>query len=473
MTSQRKPLQFGTDGWRGVIADDFTFANLERVAQATAAVIVDPERPASVVVGHDRRFLAAAHADRVGEVLAGNGLAVIRTDTPAPTPAVSGLVVDRRACAGIVITASHNPAEFGGLKIKTATGRSAGPDLTRAVEARLDRAVPRRRPAGEAKRAGLWEAVDFRPGYLSRLARRVDRGRIAATQPLTVVVDSMHGCGAHLVADFLAETPHRVVTLRGDADPLFGGAGPEPLPERLQALCQAVRQERADLGIATDGDADRLAAVDNTGRFLSALQITPLLADYLIRLRGERGMVAKTFANTLLLDRIAAAHGLPFRVFPIGFKHLAPLLETGEILIGGEESGGIGVAGYLPERDGVLIGLLLVEMRAASGRPLSDLLSDLWQRYGEYHYRRQDLALPAEDGRRVVERVLRGPPAKIAGFDVSAIEDLDGIKLQLGDTGWVMIRPSGTEPVLRFYCEARRIAEVDAILRQAVRLVAP
>jgi phosphomannomutase len=305
---------------------------------------------------------------------------------------------------------------------------------------------------------------------MDRLSGKVDRDRIAAARPLKLVVDSMHGCGDRLIADFLADTPHQVVTLRSETDPLFGGAGPEPVPERLAGLRQAVLDRGADLGIATDGDADRLAAVDDTGRFLSALQITPLLADYLIRERGERGTLAKTFANTILLDRIAAAHGLPFKVFPIGFKHLAPLLESGELLLGGEESGGIGIAGYLPERDGILIGLMLAELTAATGQPLSALLQSLWQRYGEYHYRRKDLTLEPELGRRVVEGLLESPPAALAGIRVTGIEDLDGIKLLLGDVGWVMVRPSGTEPVLRIYCEARTPNEVDAILRETALL---
>ena len=210
--------------------------------------------------------------------------------------------------------------------------------------------------------------------------------------------------------------------------------------------------------------------MDDTGRFLSALQITPLLADYLIEERGERGMLAKTFANTVLLDRIAAAHGLPFTVFPIGFKHLAPLLESGELLVGGEESGGIGIAGYLPERDGILMGLMLVEMTAATGRPLSGLLQALWQRYGEYHYRRMDLKVEQERGQRAVDRLLASPPAVLAGLPVTGVEDLDGIKLLLGDAGWVMVRPSGTEPVLRVYCEARTPDEVDAILGETALL---
>jgi phosphomannomutase len=470
MDNSPKRLHFGTDGWRGIIGDDFTFANLERIAQATADVLKKTPDAAAVVVGNDRRFMAAHHADRVGEILAGNGLAVIRSEGPVSTPAVSAMTVQSGACAGVVITASHNPPEFGGYKIKTATGRSADDEVTRAIEDRLDRRPPRRQSIPEARRAGRWQTADFLPGYLQRLAGRVDRDRISAARPLRIVVDSMHGCGDRLIADFLAGTPHQVSTLRWEPDPLFGGAGPEPVPERLAGLHQAVLDRGADLGIATDGDADRLAAVDDTGRFLSALQITPLLADYLIRERGERGTLAKTFANTVLLDRIAAAHGLPFKVFPIGFKHLAPLLESGELLVGGEESGGIGIAGYLPERDGILMGLMLVELTAATGRPLSGLLQALWERYGEYHYRRMDLTAEQERGQRAVDRLLASPPAVLAGLPVTGVADLDGIKLLLGDAGWVMVRPSGTEPVLRVYCEARTPEEVDAILGETALL---
>ncbi len=472
MTNQPTPLRFGTDGWRGIIADTFTFANLERVAQATARVLLaSADEPGPVVVGHDRRFLAGDHADRVAEVLAGNGLPVLRTAGPLPTPAVSGLVVDHGAVAGIVLTASHNPPEFGGFKIKSAAGGSAPPDFTQAVEAAVDREIPRRREREAALRDGLWREVTFREGYLRRLAQRVDRRVLEQGPPLTLVVDSMHGCGDDLIAAFLSGTPHRVITLRAGADPLFGGAGPEPVPERLQGLRQAVLAHGADLGIATDGDADRLAAVDDTGRFLSSLQITPLLADYLITVKGERGTLAKTFANTLLLDRIAAAHGLPFHVLPVGFKHLAPLLQAGELLIGGEESGGIGVAGYLPERDGILVGLLLAEMRAAAGTPVSALLRRLWDTYGEFHYRRLDLPLDPAAGRAAARRLAADPPARLAGLEVTGVDGLDGIKLLLGEAGWVMVRPSGTEPVLRLYCEARSEGEVDAVLTAIQTLV--
>jgi phosphomannomutase len=466
------PLRFGTDGWRGIIGDDFTLANLERMAQATADVLARSDGPRRVVVGHDRRFMADRHADRVGEVLAGNGLTVLRTTGDLPTPALSGLVVDHGAALGLMLTASHNPPEFGGYKIKSARGGSAAPSFTRRVEATLDRTPVRRLAADEAARRGLWHRVDFRRSYLERLGRRVERETLRAAPRLTVIVDVMHGCGDDLAAEFLEACGHRVITLRRHRDVLFGGAGPEPIPERLAGLREAVLREGADMGLATDGDADRLAAVDETGRFLSALQITPLLALDRLRRCGESGLLARTFANTMLLDRIAAAHGVECRVFPIGFKHLVPLLESGELLVGGEESGGIGVSGTLPERDGTLVGLLLAEMRAARGLALSSLLREMWDEFGEFHYRRLDLAMASEAGAAAVARLRKQPPAALAGFAVTGMETLDGVKLLLGTSGWIMARPSGTEPVLRLYCELslpERLADVLAALEQRLR----
>ncbi|MFQ5669824.1 MAG: phosphoglucomutase/phosphomannomutase family protein [Acidobacteriota bacterium] len=465
-----KGVRFGTDGWRGVIADEFTFANLERVAHATALTLADEGRGGSVVIGHDRRFLAASHADRVADILASHDFRVLRVTDAAPTPAISGLVVDHRARAGIVLTASHNPPQFGGYKIKSASGGSAPAALTAAIEARMEDAVPLSGRSGEAPPTRDWQRIDFRPGYLARLATRIDLARLRDSPPLTIVVDSMHGCGDDLIAQALEPTPHRVITLRRGRDVLFGGAGPEPLPSRLKDLQRTVLEEKASLGLATDGDADRLAAVDDTGRFLTALQITPLLAEYLIDQRGEHGTIAKTFANTILLDRIAAHWRLPFQVHPIGFKHLVPLMTRGELLIGGEESGGIGVSGYLPERDGILVGLLLVEMCAARGRSLAALLRGLWDQYGEFHYRRVDLPVSAGKGRQVAEALAANPPRAVAGIRLSRVEDLDGVKLHLGPAGWVMVRPSGTEPVLRIYCEARTVKEVDTIIDETVRL---
>jgi phosphomannomutase len=465
----RQPLRFGTEGWRGVMADTFTFANLERMAQATARALGASGASRRVVIGHDRRFMAATHADRVAEVLAGNQFTVLRTDSDLPTPALSSLVVDHNAGCGLMLTASHNPASFGGYKIKSALGGSASLTFTRLIERHLDREPPIRLAATEARKRGLWHHVNFAAGYLARLGRSVDGDILRDAPRLKIIVDSMHGCGGHLIARFLDDYGHEVVTLRGDRDVLFGGQGPEPIPERLSDLREAVLTENADMGIATDGDADRIAAVDDTGRFLSALQITPLLAHDRLQRCGQRGDLARTCANTVLLDRIATAHDLDCHVFPIGFKHLVPLLEEGRLLIAGEESGGIGIAGYLPERDGILIGLLLVEMVAARKLPLSALLSEMWQTYGEFHYRRRDLQLAPQRGQALVERLRDDPPSQLAGVNVTGVDTLDGVKLLLGETGWIMVRLSGTEPVLRLYCEARSPGSVDALLAAMAR----
>ncbi|MFQ5720122.1 MAG: phosphoglucomutase/phosphomannomutase family protein [Acidobacteriota bacterium] len=463
------PLRFGTDGWRGVIGDAFTFGNLERVAAATASIL--PSGP--VVIGHDHRFMAQAHADRVAEVFSSAGFEVLRVRDPLPTPALSGLVVSHAAAAGIMLTASHNPPRFGGFKIKLCSGGSAPEEFTRQVEDALDVSPVRRMAADDARAAGRWTDIDFKQVYRHRVMKRLDMEALSTAPPLTIVVDSMHGTGNHLIADFLRDTPHRVITLHGDRDVLFGGMPPEPVAERLTALRQAIAEHGADLGVANDGDADRVAAMDETGQFLSALRITPLLAHHLITHHHEAGDLARTTANTLLLDRIAAAHGRQIHVRPIGFKNLAPLLEDGTALIAGEESGGIGVAGYLPERDGLLMALLLLEARVHGGRPLSKLLAALWREYGEFHYRRLDLAVPRPHAAAMVADLAAAPPDAVAGLPVTAVDVDDGTKLSLGDAGWIMIRCSGTEPVLRVYCEARSPEEVEQLLDEMARRVTP
>jgi phosphomannomutase len=460
-------IRFGTDGWRGVVGREFTLANLRRVSQAICDCTV-PRGAKRAAVGYDTRFLSRRFAEEVAGVLLGNGMEVILGERAHTTPALSCQVLDCGADLGLVVTASHNPPEFQGLKIKTAAGASASLELTQEVEAQIGATPPRIVPAAEGIGLGTLEIRSFARAHLDRMARVADLPRIRGSR-LQVVVDSMHGAGGRIIEEMMAGSSTEVRTLRGDRDPLFGGGPPEPVRGRLDLLLGTLGGGGSSLGFATDGDGDRIAGVDETGSFLSPLRLVAILALHLIRRRKMPGGIAKTFANTIYLDRIAAAEGRQFHCLPVGFKHIAALLERGDLLIGGEESGGIGFAGYPPERDGLLAGLLLMEAVAESGKAPSVLVKELTEEFGDYHYDREDH--PDPDGRlqERLERLSESPPHEAAGLSVVEVDARDGLKLLLGDEGWLLLRRSGTEPVLRVYAEARSPGVVQELLQAGVR----
>jgi len=451
-------IRFGTDGWRAVVADGFTFDNVRAVSQAVADLLQeDGGARAPVPVGHDVRFLGPRFAETVAAVLEGNGVPAILPDGPVTTPMVSCQVVAGGAPLGVCITASHNPPEYNGFKIKAAFGGSAPPELTTRVEALLGRTPPRSGAVSGSRRS-------FLPAYVPRLRSVVDLALIRRN-PVRAVVDSMHGSGGRILEDLVRPGRVRVTTVRSEPDPMFGGRAPEPLPDNLGPLRQAVVRLRAHIGIATDGDGDRIAACDETGRVLSPFQVFALVALHLIEHKKWRGAIARTFANTLVAERIARRFGLPFYDLPVGFKHVAKLMREQDVLIGGEESGGIGVKGFLPERDGILIGLLLLEMLSTGDPSLSRRITAMEKEYGRFFYRRVDLSTPVEAARQAVARLRQDPPARLAGLAVTGVDTLDGVKLLLGDAGWILFRGSGTEPLLRVYCEARSAAEVERLIR--------
>ncbi len=455
-------IRFGTDGWRGIIADDFTFDNVRAVAQAVAGVVrEDGGARGPVPIGYDVRFLGRRFAEATASVLEGNGVPTLLADGPVTTPMVSCQVVASGAPLGVCITASHNAAEYNGFKIKAAFGGSAPPELTSRVERRLGLSPPRTgRPPGSRH--------SFLPAYHPRLRGVVDRAVIRRA-PLRVVVDSMHGSGGRILEGFLQGGRARITTLRAGPDPMFGGMAPEPRPENLAHLREAVVRQRAHIGIATDGDADRIGVCDETGRLLSPFQVFALVALHLIENKKWTGGIARTFANTLVAERIARRFGLPFYDLPVGFKHIARLMLEKDILIGGEESGGIGVKNFLPERDGILIGLVLLERLAASDRRLSRVLARVEEEYGRFAYRRVDLPVSLEGARDAVRRIRDDPPSRLAGLRVERVDPLDGVKLLFGDTGWILFRGSGTEPLLRVYCEASSRAVVNRLIDAGVK----
>jgi phosphomannomutase len=458
------PIKFGTDGWRAIIADTFTFENVRIAAQATAeymATLDAVER--GVFIGYDGRFLSNRFARAAAEVFAGNGFRTFLMDRAYPTPYVSFEVRRRRLAGGIVITASHNPAAFNGFKIKAHFGGSATPAITADVEGRLGKSPVLSSSDGI-------EVVGPEEPYFEHLRSLVEWDRIAKSG-LKVVVDSMYGSGGRILETMLRDTSCNVETIRGELDPLFGGVNPEPMMPQLEPLAARVVETSSAVGLATDGDADRLGVVDEKGRFLNTLQVLPLLLLHAYRNKGWRGSVVRTFSQSLIVPRIAQKLGLVCHERPIGFKNIGELMLQEEVLIGGEESGGVGLSRHLPERDGTFVNLLFLDLLAASGKTCTQLIQDMWHEFGEFHFDRRDLHVPIRTGQAAVETLRSHPPASFAGRAVNRVETLDGSKVFLERDSWILFRQSGTEPLLRVYCEAPSATAVQAILTAGVNLV--
>ena len=448
----------GTDGWRGVIGEGCTFEAIRRLAAAVGQLypLWTPGDASRIVVGHDTRFFSPEFARAAAQELAATGIDVLLTDRPVPTPAVSFHVRREGLAGGIAITASHNPAPYNGLKIKAHFGGSAPPELYGEV----DRA--KARPGGPAARPGRVETLDLLAPYRERLSGLVELETIRGAG-LRVLGDSMHGAAGLLLADILTRGSTRVIPLRADRDVLFGGIHPEPIAANLTETSDRLRAERCHLAVAWDGDADRLGVLDSSGRFVSPHRILALLILHAFRHRGLSGGIAKTFSTSLLIDRVAQRLGAPLLETPIGFKYVAELMNSGAAVAGGEESGGYAFAFHLPERDGVLSALLLIESLATERQDLEGALATLAAEFGEFAYARQDTYLPVEVIREFLEEVRRAPPSSIGGDAVTAVRDTDGVKYLFGFRGWLLHRLSGTEPMIRLYCEhedARRVGEI-------------
>lgn len=463
MTPPLAQIKFGTDGWRAVIANEFTFANLERVAQAYAAFLASQnhanESPL-VVVGFDRRFLSEHFAQRSAEVMAGNGFRVAVFSEAQPTPVISWAVKDLQAAGGIVITASHNPATFNGFKIKAPWGGSAAPETTAEVEKLVDNTAPRTTEIKDQNEFVLLPAVDR---YRKQIASYIDVDRIR-NMSASVIVDPMHGSGGRWVESFLTGGQLELETIRAWRDPLFGGVNPEPIDQNLLPLKTRVVQTGAIAGVATDGDADRVGAVDEVGQTMTMHDVVPLLLLHLARHRKMNGAVVVTVSQSVLTKRIAAAMGLKLYETAIGFKYIADLMLKEDILIGAEESGGIGVKGHIPERDGILNSLLFLEAIATAGKAPSAMLADMHREFGEFRFGRRDLHVPVSRGQELVARLAEQTPSDIAGYKVVGAQTLDGTKLLFDDESWLLFRQSGTEPVLRIYSEATSFEKRDALL---------
>jgi len=453
---QHDKIVFGTDGWRGVIAEDFTFENVRRVAQATADYWNSlPGGPKTAIVGYDCRFLSETYAKLVCEVLDGNGITALYTPEAVPTPAVTYAVRDRRLCGAVMITASHNPPQFNGYKIKADFAGPADPSVCAEIEKRVDASPVRIGSSGHIS------IYDPRPAHIAAVKQIVDFRAIRRAKP-RVAIDSMHGCGGRILEGLVGGSTS---TIRAGRDVLFGGVNPEPTGKNLHALCAAVKQSRAHIGLATDGDADRVGVVDDTGRYVSIQIVFALLLLHLLRNRKERGgLVVRSTNGTVLIDRICRAHGLEMAEVPVGFKWICQKMRETDVLLGGEESGGMGFRGHIPERDGILANLMLLEMLAVTGKRFSQLANELQKEFGRSVYDRVDISYPLAKRQLLLDTLRQNPPRNLQGIPLVGMKDFDGVKYLAADDSWLMFRASGTEPIVRIYSEASSAARVRRLL---------
>ncbi len=462
-------IKFGTDGWRGVIGDDFTFSNVRRVAEAVAQYVRRESEPRrGLVVGYDTRFLSADCAQSAAEVAASAGIPVVLADRPTPTPAISYAVVTRKAAGAIVITASHNPYRWNGLKFKAPYGGSAAPAVISRIESYLRRSDRSTARAKKQKAAAL-ETADLIGPYLERLKSLVNLEKIRASGR-RFVVDPMYGAARACLGRLFEEAGIPFREIHGEQNPLFPGLNPEPIEPHVGELRRAVLDGGYDAGFASDGDADRLGAIDRSGSFIDSHKIFSILLKHLVEDLKLRGEVVKTFSTTSMVDKLASKYGLPLHITPIGFKYISELMLTRDVLIGGEESGGIAVKGHLPERDGILNSLFLAEVMAAKGRTLAELVCELSEEFGPHFYDRVDLEIDRAAAQRTVRQLGRNKLRKIAGLRITSVADLDGVKMFFGDTAWLLVRASGTENVLRLYAEAPSVEQVRALLNEMTTL---
>ena len=450
-------IKFGTDGWRAVIGREFTFDNLSRLARATALWLKQSRSHSpKVIVGHDTRFMARSFAEHVAQEIANEGGQVILASGPTPTPAISWATLHQAADAGVVITASHNPPEYSGYKIKTHYGGPASPEMTAAIEQRIEPFCS----APISDREGSVQEVDITSKYVDYLKSQFDLDSLN----LKVVHDSMYGAGQGILSRLLDD--QQVREIHGEINPAFGGRPPEPIERNLKKLMSFMAHESAEIGIAHDGDADRIGVVDEKGNMVTSHMVMALLAAHFYKWKRLQGAIVRTFATSEILRKMGDKWGLPVETYPIGFKHIASRFLETDVLVGGEESGGIAVMGHIPERDGIYVALELLEMLIQRGKPLSALVQDLFDEFGPHAYFRSDVH--TEKQSEIVKALQRtGGLSQIAGREVKVMDNLDGFKHCMEDA-WLLVRPSGTEPVLRIYAEAPTREEAEALVQDTM-----
>ncbi len=465
-------IKFGTDGWRAVIAEDFTFKNVARVAQATAdfwkanmVAGVDGK----VIVGYDRRFFSDRFAECTAEVMAANGFQVVLTPAPTPTPSVSFAVKAQRAIGGVMITASHNPPAFNGFKLKSYYGGSSDPETCKGVEALLDAHPVKSVSLADGIRSKQIKVQDVRPAHYAALKKLVDFKLIAKSK-LRFAHEALFGVGAGCFEELLAGTTCKVTTLNGRHDPFFGGINPEPVEANYGRSQAFLKKHPHDLCLVTDGDADRVGGMDGRGNYLTTHILICLLLRHLFVNRGFRGRMVKALTTTSMLDKMCASHGIELVETGVGFKYICAEMLNGNVLLGAEESGGIGFPGHIPERDGIAAGLMLLEMLAVERVSLNKLIANLEKEFGPHRYGRIDTHFPLEKRGELMEFLRTRPPPKLLRSSLAEVKSFDGVKFIAQDGSWLMLRGSGTEPILRIYAEADSESAVHKLLRLGVEL---
>ena len=468
----RIPIKFGTDGWRGIIAEDFTFDNVRLCAQGVADYISGTEVASKgIVIGYDNRFASEVFAAAVAEVLCANNIRVFLCPKSTPTPVVSYGVVARKAGGAIVITASHNKPIWNGFKYKTADGASAPPAVASGIEQAITRVSEiERMPLQDAIREGGLEEYDIAPLYLAHLKEIVDIERLRQAK-LRIGIDPMYGAGSGYLKTLLQNGNLEMTEIHRERNPIFPGMKqPEPVPANLADLSGTVKEEGLKAGLATDGDADRFGAVDEHGTVLTTLQVFALLCLYFMDIRGERGTIVKTLNQTNMVDRLGEIYGCPVRETSVGFKYVAPIMMAEDAIIGGEESGGYGFRGNIPERDGILASLYFLDLMVRTGKTPSELINYLYEKVGSHYFDRRDLGFPEEQRAAITERVEELRPRHLLDRQVVKMDRLDGFRYVLEGGSWLLVRFSGTEPLLRIYAESDSPEGVQHLLDWAYEM---
>ncbi|MCZ6615467.1 MAG: phosphoglucomutase/phosphomannomutase family protein [Chloroflexi bacterium] len=467
-------IRFGTDGWRAIIGWDFTADNVRACARGVATYLHKSGMASrGLVVGYDTRFASEEFAAEVAQVSTGSGIHTFLCTEPAPTPVVSYGIVHHSAGGAAIITASHNPHQWNGFKYKPEYAGSASPEVVKALESEIDTALRQEIPSlslAQARKQGLLTDIEPAPPYLARISQMVDLPPIRSSG-LKVATDAMYGSGTGYLPRLLEGGTASIAELHGERNPLFPGmAQPEPVAHNRTALSESVVSQGADVGIALDGDADRLGVVDEKGRFISTLQVFALLTLYLLEVRGERGPLIKTITMTSMIYRLGQLFDVPVYETPVGFKYVGPLMTEVNALAGGEESGGYGFRGHIPERDGILSGLFILDMMVKTGKRPSELVDYLFSKVGPHFYDRRDVPFAQERRAEIEQRVASQRPDALAGKRVTGRDQIDGTRFQLEGDAWALIRFSGTEPLLRIYAEAESQEQVGRILEEAQAL---
>lgn len=467
-------IKFGTSGWRAVLGEDFTFRHARIVVQAIAQVLRQGKKgQQGVIIGHDSRFMGEQFARSASEVMAAHGIPVLLCDRETPTPTISAQILHHHLAGGINISASHNPPEYNGIKFTPDWGGPALPETTQAIEQRIAPLLHGEHvkwiPYEQAQKNGMVRELDARPEYFTLLEKHVDTDTIRNAN-MRIVMDPLYGTSRGYLDEFLRKAGAKMAVLHYWRDPYFGGLTPEPNKKTTSELQKTVLQEQAQLGLATDGDADRFGIVDDDGTFIDPNLIIALLLDYLASTRGWSGKVGRSIATTHLVDRVAAYHGLAVEETPVGFKFLGALLSEKAIMMGGEESAGLSVQGHVPEKDGILACLLVAEMVGRTGKSVRALAAELTNRVGLVCTRREDVRI-ADGMRDHLEHVKRNPPQQLAGQSIREVKTVDGCKLLLEDGSWFLFRPSGTEPLVRCYGESFSVDQLDHVMRAGTKLL--